>query len=99
VGSTHAGCPAGQGHTTNPGYPAAMPSAATPTPRGGRGGARSGLCGSCLHCQEVPNTRGSVFLLCTRSRSDPAYPRYPRLPVLDCPGYQLGGESSSTDSP
>jgi hypothetical protein len=48
-----------------------------------------------MHRREVPNTRGSVFLLCERSRSEPAYPRYPRLPVRSCPGYDsrpAGGE-------
>lgn len=47
-----------------------------------------GLCDSCVHQKLVPNTRGSVFSLCQRSRSDPAYPRYPRVPVLACPGYE-----------
>ena len=49
---------------------------------------RVGLCATCLHRREVPNRRGSVFYLCQRSTSDPAYPRYPRLPVLTCPGYE-----------
>jgi len=47
-----------------------------------------GMCGSCVHRREVPNTRGSVFHLCERSRKDPAYPRYPQLPVLSCAGYE-----------
>jgi hypothetical protein len=47
-----------------------------------------GLCASCRHKRDVKNTRGSTFLLCERSREDPAYPRYPRLPVLDCRGYE-----------
>jgi len=47
-----------------------------------------GLCASCQHRREVHNTRGSVFHLCERSREDPAYPRYPRLPVLRCAGYE-----------
>ena len=34
----------------------------------------------------IRNTRGSSFSLCERSRTDPAYPRYPRLPVLECAG-------------
>jgi hypothetical protein len=50
--------------------------------------ARVGLCATCAHRREVPNRRGSVFYLCLRSKSDPAYPRYPRLPVLSCPGYE-----------
>jgi hypothetical protein len=50
--------------------------------------ARAGLCDSCVHQQLVRNTRGSEFSLCRRSRADPAYPKYPRLPVLACPGYE-----------
>jgi hypothetical protein len=54
--------------------------------RGGPPGA--GLCDSCRHQQLVRNTRGSSFSLCLRSRTDPSYPRYPRIPVLSCPGYE-----------
>ncbi len=46
-----------------------------------------GLCDRCRHQQVVRNTRGSSFSLCRRSREDERYPRYPRLPVLRCPGY------------
>jgi len=52
---------------------------------------KSGLCGSCAHQTLVPNSRGSVFSLCERSRSDRRYPRYPRLPVLVCPGHEARG--------
>ena len=48
----------------------------------------AGLCESCKYRRLVPNTRGSVFSLCERSRTDPAYPRYPRLPVMRCAGYE-----------
>lgn len=48
----------------------------------------SGLCASCRHRQLVPNTRGSVFSLCLRSRTDSSFPRYPRLPVLRCRGFE-----------
>jgi hypothetical protein len=47
-----------------------------------------GLCADCVHRRDVHNTRGSVFTLCERSRTEPAYPRYPRLPVLSCPGHE-----------
>jgi hypothetical protein len=40
----------------------------------------------------VRNTRGSVFSLCMRSKDDPGYPRYPRLPVLRCAGFEEGAE-------
>ena len=33
--------------------------------------------------------------MCRRSREDPAYPRYPRLPVLACPGYEPAGPGRS----
>lgn len=48
----------------------------------------AGLCDSCRHQQLVPNTRGSVFSLCGRSRTDSGFPRYPRLPVARCGGFE-----------
>ncbi|HEU5022678.1 MAG TPA: hypothetical protein VFT60_12335 [Bryobacteraceae bacterium] len=33
------------------------------------------------------NDRGSVFLMCLLSKTDPRFPKYPRLPVLSCAGY------------
>ena len=48
----------------------------------------AGLCDSCRHQQLVRNTRGSTFSLCRRSRTDPSYPRYPRLPVRACAGHE-----------
>jgi hypothetical protein len=51
-------------------------------------GGAAGLCDSCRHQRVVPNTRGSRFSLCERSRNDPAYPKYPRLPVTACRGWQ-----------
>lgn len=47
----------------------------------------TGLCSSCVHQKLIGNTRGSTFSLCERSKVDPAYPKYPRLPVLRCPGH------------
>jgi hypothetical protein len=50
---------------------------------------KAGLCDSCRHQQIVPNTRGSTFSLCRRSRTEPErFPRYPRLPVEQCPGFE-----------
>jgi hypothetical protein len=63
-----------------------------------RGPARptAGLCDNCRHQQLVPNTRGSVFSLCLRSRTEPErFPRYPRLPVSKCAGYEPRGASSA----
>jgi GNAT superfamily N-acetyltransferase len=47
----------------------------------------AGLCATCQHVQRITSARGSTFYLCERSRTDPSYPRYPRLPVLACAGY------------
>jgi len=51
----------------------------------------AGLCDSCRHQRLVHNTRGSTFSLCERSRTDPGYPRYPRLPVHSCAGHEPRG--------
>ena len=48
----------------------------------------AGLCDTCRHQRVVRNTRGSEFSLCERSRTDPAYPRYPRVPVMRCAGHE-----------
>ena len=56
----------------------------------------AGLCNSCRHQQIIRNTRGSVFSLCRLSREEPErFPRYPRLPVRECAGYERasGGQS------
>ncbi|HLI50822.1 MAG TPA: hypothetical protein VKU87_03445 [Thermomicrobiaceae bacterium] len=50
-------------------------------------GVAPGLCASCRHAERIGGAR-SVFWLCGRSRTDPSFPRYPRLPVLQCPGYE-----------
>jgi hypothetical protein len=48
----------------------------------------AGLCAACVYRSYVTNARGSKFLLCRRSVSDPSFPKYPRLPVLSCSGYE-----------
>lgn len=49
----------------------------------------AGLCDSCSHQQLIRNTRGSEFSLCRRSRTEPeTYPRYPRIPVARCSGFE-----------
>lgn len=51
-------------------------------------GVKAGLCDSCVHQQLVRTGRGSTFSLCRRSKIDSRYPKYPRLPVERCPGYE-----------
>jgi GNAT superfamily N-acetyltransferase len=61
----------------------------------------AGLCASCRHVQRITSARGSTFYLCERSRHDASYPRYPRLPVLSCAGYERNSDDtvSTHDSP
>lgn len=49
---------------------------------------RFGLCDTCRHQRIVRSGRGSQFSLCERSKSDDRYPKYPRMPVLACPGHE-----------
>jgi hypothetical protein len=56
-------------------------------PTSGREPEIVGLCASCTHMRRVTSDRGSVFYLCQLSKTDPAYPKYPRLPVRACAGY------------
>jgi hypothetical protein len=53
-----------------------------------------GLCDGCKHQRIVRNTRGSVFSLCRRSRDDPRFPRYPRVPVRECAGFERRGQGA-----
>ena len=48
----------------------------------------AGLCSRCQHSHLVESSKGSVFLLCELSKTDPRFPKYPRLPVLACLGYK-----------
>jgi hypothetical protein len=47
-----------------------------------------GLCADCLHARSIESDRGAVFLLCQLSATDPRFPKYPRIPVLSCAGFQ-----------
>ena len=48
----------------------------------------AGMCDSCRHQKLIRTGRGSVFSMCERSKAEPGYPKYPRVPVLACPGYE-----------
>jgi len=55
---------------------------------------RVGLCMDCKHMRPIRSDRGSIFFLCERSASEPDFPKYPRLPVLQCSGYEKMPEGS-----
>jgi len=49
---------------------------------------KAGLCDTCMHQKIVRSGRGSVFSMCLRHRTDERFPKYPRLPVGRCTGYE-----------
>ncbi len=51
----------------------------------------AGLCEQCRACRRVANRRGSVFLRCTLAERDARFQKYPRQPVLACPGFRRVG--------
>lgn len=62
----------------------------------------AGLCATCRYHRWITSGRGSRFLFCDRSRDDPAFAKYPPLPVFGCPGFEAapqgaapGGSASS----
>jgi hypothetical protein len=55
----------------------------------------AGLCATCIHARRIESARGSVFILCARSRDDARFPKYPPLPVLRCIGWQPHPEDAS----
>ena len=48
------------------------------------------LCDTCEHVRQITSGRGSVFLLCQLSQSDPRFAKYPSQPVVQCTGYVSG---------
>ena len=48
----------------------------------------SGLCPRCAHVRAVHSDRGSTFLQCTLSKTNPRLPRYPPQPRIVCAGFE-----------
>jgi hypothetical protein len=46
------------------------------------------LCDTCAWMREIITPKGSRFLLCQLSQTNPDYPKYPPQPVVQCDGYQ-----------
>jgi hypothetical protein len=53
-------------------------------------GAEPGLCAQCRHAKLNETRRGTAYLRCTRAEWDDRLPRYPRLPVAGCAGFEAG---------
>lgn len=42
----------------------------------------------------IHSARGSTFVLCRLSERNPAFPKYPTVPVVACKGYEVSGSTS-----
>jgi hypothetical protein len=51
-------------------------------------GAEPGLCEACRHAKLNETRRGTAYLRCLRAAWDADLPRYPRLPVTQCAGFE-----------
>jgi hypothetical protein len=56
-------------------------------------GAEPGLCAACQHAKLNETRRGTAYLRCARAAWDTRLPRYPRLPVAQCVGFDPAGGS------
>jgi hypothetical protein len=66
--------------------------------RGDERAAAIGLCASCRFVEVITSSKGSIFYRCRLSETDPAFPRYPALPVLACRGYRRAEASVERDT-
>ena len=47
-----------------------------------------GLCAGCRYVHVIQSARGSFFLMCKLAKTNPNFPKYPELPVIQCAGFQ-----------
>jgi hypothetical protein len=52
----------------------------------------AGLCETCAFARVVVSARGSRFVLCRLSETDARFAKYPRLPVVECLGYEWAAD-------
>jgi hypothetical protein len=52
-----------------------------------------GLCPRCRHVARQETARGGVFWRCRLAETDSRFTRYPRLPVLTCPGFSADDDA------
>ena len=87
----HATPPGGRAGGDSGGHPGRVApgaSARDHAPQVGGHTLRVGLCARCGWTRRITSRRGSTFFLCGRHRQDPAFPKYPPLPVSECRGFE-----------
>lgn len=57
----------------------------------------AGLCSTCRNARVLTSDRGSRFYQCTLGLSDPSFRKYPILPVRQCRGYEVAGDSRRSE--
>lgn len=65
----------------------------------GPGDRIAGLCAACRHLRVIVSSKGSRFYMCARAAHDPAYRRYPPIPVRQCPGFDPSDVSPPSAGP
>ena len=53
---------------------------------------RFGLCATCAFGRLFRSGKDATYVTCDLSRTDPAYPRFPSIPVIRCRGFEDRGE-------
>lgn len=56
---------------------------------------RESICYTCASMREVVTPKGSRFLLCQLSQTDPVFSKYPPQPVVRCDGYRPSDTNES----
>ena len=54
------------------------------------------LCAKCQHTKIIKSSKGSVFVLCGLSKTDPRFSKDPPLPVVECSGYEQQPQTDCT---
>ena len=54
-----------------------------------------GLCNACRNQKVIVSGRGSKFSMCGLGLTDPDWPKYPRMPVLQCTRFEKSLETGS----
>lgn len=57
-----------------------------------------GLCGACRHALLRPTNRGTTYLRCGRAATDDRFPKYPRLPVTGCGGFEQDATDGTSEN-
>lgn len=56
-----------------------------------------GLCGQCRFKRIIRSDKGILYIQCERSTFDLSYPKYPRLPVTACEGFEQDKKKPGTE--